>query len=240
MEEALAARDAATARMAAELAAEMADLDAARQRIAQLEIVAEQLSDRVVGRERELRKVRAKLELARAESERGMRSLIALGEELEGVRRQARGQATRIRMRALADAAELSERITELTRRPAEARERLLESLGEAIARIGGDQEDGAEVPVESNGHAPGRGNAEFFAGMVEVEIGPLGDFSQLVGFEDAAGGIGATRGDLGEAVCAGAGDAGGASWTSRWSCCASSRSGRRSSSGCATSATTA
>ena len=28
---------------------------------------------------------------------------------------------------------------------------------------------------------------------MVEVEIGPLGDFSQLVGFEDAAGQIGAT-----------------------------------------------
>jgi hypothetical protein len=27
----------------------------------------------------------------------------------------------------------------------------------------------------------------------VEVEIGPLSDFSQLVGFEDAAGGIGAT-----------------------------------------------
>ncbi len=28
---------------------------------------------------------------------------------------------------------------------------------------------------------------------MVEVEVGPLEDFSQLVGFEDAAGAIGAT-----------------------------------------------
>jgi hypothetical protein len=28
---------------------------------------------------------------------------------------------------------------------------------------------------------------------MVEVEIGPLGDFAQLVGFEDAARSIGAT-----------------------------------------------
>jgi hypothetical protein len=70
----------------------------------------------------------------------------------------------------------------------------LLESLGEAIARIGGEQDDEPDVPATSNGHAPGRGNAECFAGMVEVEIGPLDDFSQLVGFEDAAGGIGATR----------------------------------------------
>jgi hypothetical protein len=181
------------ARISAELAIQLAELDAARERIAQLELVAERLSDRVVGRERELRNVRAKLERVRAESDRGMRSLLALGEELDGVRRQARGQATRIRMRALRDAAELSERITEVARRPAEARERLLEALGEAIARIGG--EDGAdEVPAESNGHAAGRGAAEVFAGMVEVEIGPLDDFSQLVGFEDAAGGIGATR----------------------------------------------
>jgi len=33
----------------------------------------------------------------------------------------------------------------------------------------------------------------ELFDGLVEVEVGPLSDFSQLVGFEDAAGGIGAT-----------------------------------------------
>jgi hypothetical protein len=31
------------------------------------------------------------------------------------------------------------------------------------------------------------------FEGRIEVEIGPLDDFSQLVGFEDAAGAIGAT-----------------------------------------------
>jgi hypothetical protein len=33
----------------------------------------------------------------------------------------------------------------------------------------------------------------ELFEGLIEVDIGPLGDFSQLVGFEDAAGQIGAT-----------------------------------------------
>ena len=34
---------------------------------------------------------------------------------------------------------------------------------------------------------------ADLFQGMIEVEIGPLHDFSQLVGFEDAAKSIDAT-----------------------------------------------
>jgi hypothetical protein len=96
-------------------------------------------------------------------------------------------------MSALRDAAEISERITEAARRPAEARDRLLDALGEAIRRIGGAEGEAAELPASSNGHAPGRNGDEVFAGMVEVEIGPLDDFSQLVGFEDAAGAIGAT-----------------------------------------------
>jgi hypothetical protein len=33
----------------------------------------------------------------------------------------------------------------------------------------------------------------ELFEGTIEVEIGPLSDFSQLVGFEDAAGAIAGT-----------------------------------------------
>ena len=61
------------------------------------------------------------------------------------MRRQARGQATRIRLRALREAAELGGRITELpgARR---ARERLLDSLHEATARIGGEDEEPLEV----------------------------------------------------------------------------------------------
>jgi hypothetical protein len=47
-------------------------------------------------------------------------------------------------------------------------------------------------IPVESNGHSK-REAGELFEGTVQVEIGPLRDFSQLVGFEDAAGAIGAT-----------------------------------------------
>ena len=44
-------------------------------------------------------------------------------------------------------------------------------------------------IPVGSNGHRAG-GLGELFEGIVEVEIGPLRDFAQLVGFEDAAGAI--------------------------------------------------
>jgi hypothetical protein len=47
-------------------------------------------------------------------------------------------------------------------------------------------------VPAASNGHSAGDA-ARLFEGCVEVEIGPLGDFSQLVGFEDAAREIDAT-----------------------------------------------
>ncbi len=158
----------------------------------------------MVGRERELERLRSELARLHAESEGKLAALAALAEELAAVRAAARGQATRIRLRALRDAAELSGRITELTQRPAESRERLLDGLQEAIARIGAaddlatlaeeaDRHDGAG-PAEPGEQAEGRpGQAEMFAGMVEVEVGPLADFSQLVGFEDAAGAIGAT-----------------------------------------------
>jgi hypothetical protein len=110
------------------------------------------------------------------------------------VRAQARGQATRIRMRALRDAADLSERITELSRRPAEARERLLDSIGEAIARLGGGEGAIEEVRRASLEAVVGADEAaELFKGLVEVEVGPLADFSQLVGFEDAMAAITAT-----------------------------------------------
>lgn len=45
---------------------------------------------------------------------------------------------------------------------------------------------------ASGNGHVPEAAAADVFAGLVEVEVGPLSDFAQLVGFEDAAEGIGA------------------------------------------------
>jgi hypothetical protein len=160
----------------------------------ELDRVATRLSERVVERERELADVRAELARTRAESTDGLQALATLSSEIEVVRRQARGQATRIRLRALRDAAELAERLAEIARRPGEARERMLESLQEAIARIGADYDEDELIAAAAptNGRTP-RTPAELFEGLVEVEVGPLSDFSKLVGFEDAACGIAAT-----------------------------------------------
>jgi hypothetical protein len=75
-----------------------------------------------------------------------------------------------------------------LTRRPAESRERLLATLNEAIERIGPDDWDEAPEPAP-----PLRPVEDVFSGLIEIEVGPIDDFSQLVGFEDAAGAITAT-----------------------------------------------
>jgi hypothetical protein len=190
VDEALAQRDLAIAERDAEIESQGSELTESRRRIEELEQVATRLSERVVERERELRAVKAELARAYGESDRAVRALGAVADELAEVRGQARGQATRIRLRALRDAAEVSDRIAELAKRPAEARERLLEALSEAIARLGGEVEAAEE---SSNGHRPEAEADDIFQGLVEVEVGPLSDFAQLVGFEDAASGIGAT-----------------------------------------------
>lgn len=160
------------------------------------------LAERVVEGQRELRQVSEELARAHGEADEAVRALTVLAAELDAVRSQARGQATRIRLRALRDAAEVSERIAELAKHPAEAREQLLAAVVEAIGRIGGETaagegEESAGVGAarveESNGHNPAADPADVFEGLVEVEVGPLADFAQLVGFEDAASGISAT-----------------------------------------------
>jgi hypothetical protein len=148
------------------------------------------LSDRVVAREGELRDARADLDRLRAEGESRMRSLAALADELEAVRRTARGQATRIRMLALREAAELSERIGEMVRRGGDTPEHLIKAVA---AELAGELDAEVVTEVNGNGAVP-RVAEDVFVGSVELEVGPLSDFAQLVGFEDAANAIGATR----------------------------------------------
>jgi hypothetical protein len=140
-------------------------------RAAQLEKELASLSTLMVGRERELETLRKSLSVANDRQERSLAALEAVAGRLEEMHAQARGQATRIRMKALAEAVEINRRVKEIA------------------ARI--EVEPGA-----TNGSEPipiDRGAQELYEGKVEVDIGPLGDFSQLVGFEDAAGRIGAT-----------------------------------------------
>jgi hypothetical protein len=122
------------------------------------------LSGMVIEREREIRDLTMRLQEANERHDRSIASLDAVSGRLEEIHAQARGQATRIRMKALREAVEVSKRVQALTE---------------------------AQPPVDSNGH--GDLVDGLFEGRVKLEIGPLGDFSQLVGFEDAVGQIGAS-----------------------------------------------
>ena len=133
----------------------------------ELETEMEALSGMVIEREREIRSLGERLREANERHDRSIASLEAVSARLEEIQAQARGQATRIRMKALREAVEVSRRVQELT---------------EAEPAASGN----------GNGHVETEPQ-DLFEGLVRVEIGPLDDFSQLVGFEDAAGQIGAT-----------------------------------------------
>jgi hypothetical protein len=154
-------RDAAQAQVLCREATEAASL---------AEVELGSLSAMVIEREREIRGLEERLREANDRYDRHAASLEAVSARLEEIQAQARGQATRIRMKALREAVEVGRRAQELS-----------EASGAAAT----------EAKPERNGHAePER---DLFEGLVKVEIGPLDDFSQLVGFEDAAGRIGAT-----------------------------------------------
>jgi hypothetical protein len=151
-----------------------AAIDARDARLARLEREAQRLAERVVERERKLQDA-LKRPVAAAVS-RGI-------DEIYG---QARRQATRIRMKALDDAVQMAERVAELTNLRDELGARIAELAEVARARLG----------METEGQALGRKSASgsaaegMYSGPIEVEVGPLTDFAQLTGFEDAAAGI--------------------------------------------------
>jgi hypothetical protein len=129
------------------------------------------LSAMVIEREREIRGLHERLIEANERHDRSIASLETVSSKLGEIQAQARGQATRIRMKALREAVEVGRRAQELNEVEADA------------SASPGASEPG---PIEQAAH-------NFFEGLVKVEIGPLDDFSQLVGFEDAAGQIDAT-----------------------------------------------
>jgi len=145
------------------------------------------LSGMVIERERTIRDLTERLEEANACHDRSIASLDAVSARLEELQAQARGQATRIRMKALREAVEVGRRAQDL----AEA-----EAAASASERPAEEPEPEIKITANGNGHhrepetswEPG-----LFAGKVRLEIGPLGDFSQLVDFEDSIGRLGAT-----------------------------------------------
>ncbi len=129
------------------------------------------LSGMVIEREREIRGLSERLREADERHERSIHSLRTVSERLEAIEAQARGQATRIRMKALREAVEVSRRTQDL----AEAHE--------GAANGAAQEEPTAEAAL-----------GQLFEGLIKLEIGPLGDFSQLVGFENAVGRLGASE----------------------------------------------
>jgi hypothetical protein len=144
-------------------------------RVGELERDLIRLSEMVVGRERELDRLREELQESNDRHERSLGALQTVAMRVEEIHAQARGQATRIRMKALKDAVQISQRVQE---------------IADHIV-IEPPASNGADPVASEDGNA--RSGSELFQGLIEIEIGPLGDFSQLVGFEDAAGKIDAT-----------------------------------------------
>jgi len=152
------------------------NLDAQRARLSEFEGETTSLSGMVLEREREIRCLNGRLREANECHDRSIVSLDAITARLEEVEAQARGQATRIRMKALREAVEVSKKVKALTE---------------------------MEPGLQADAQAPSNGDLEaarveqaegLYEGQVKLEIGPLGDFSQLVGFEDAVGQIGASE----------------------------------------------
>lgn len=170
---AIAARDARIWALEGDAADALEGWRSAAGAAARAELELTSLSGMVIEREREIRSLGERLREANERHDRDIASLQSVAARLEEVNAQARGQATRIRMKALREAVELNRRAEEL-----------------AAAQNG----------ASTNGHAPAADSAadaelsDLFEGLVKVEIGPLGDFSQLVGFEDAIGRLGASE----------------------------------------------
>jgi chromosome segregation ATPase len=142
--------------------------DGQRAAISELESEGASLSSMVLERERELRVLGERLREANECHDRSIASLEAITARFEEVEAQARGQATRIRMKALREAVEVSKKV-------------------KALTDIQPDLQAEAEADLETAADG-------LFEGEVKLEIGPLGDFSQLVGFEDAVGQLGAAE----------------------------------------------
>jgi hypothetical protein len=152
------------------------------------------LSGMVIERERTIRDLTQRLEEANACHDRSIASLDKVAARLEELQAQARGQATRIRMKALREAVEVGKRAQLLNDLEDETQEPKSDISAEAAAV----EEAVAEVALQStsngNGnHSEASWTPGLYEGKVRLEIGPLGDFAQLVGFEDAVGKLGAT-----------------------------------------------
>jgi propanediol dehydratase small subunit len=165
-------------------------------RIQELEAVADRLTLQVVEREREVRDVREELRQASTAvapvmgPDGSLRLIEALGRRVEELHAQARGQATRIRLAGLRDAAELTSRLQAAVASREGGRKTAVEVPIRRVApRMGAPAGGAAEIGeplVPAVGGPETNGAGAMLAGAVQMDVGPLADFSQLIRIEDA------------------------------------------------------
>ncbi len=184
--------DALVAARDAELELRMTELRVHCARIGELEAVADRLTVQVVDRERELRGVREDLAQAVAGREEGLGLVDSLSRRVEELHAQARGQATRIRLAALSDAAELSSRLQAAVpgaARPAAPSKGIEVPIRRVAPRVQRQSDIAAEIEgpfVLGRNGSEGNRAGTTLAGSVRIDVGPLADFAQLIRIEDA------------------------------------------------------
>lgn len=164
VEEAISTRDAQILHVERQAATQ-------RETIAEMEAETTALAGMVLEREREIRVRDERLREANETHDRSIAALDAITARLEELETQARGQATRIRMKALREAVEVSKKVKALT-----------------------EVDPAFQSEPQAAEPEPAPADESLYAGRVKLDIGPLGDFSQLVGFEDAVGQLGASE----------------------------------------------
>ncbi len=178
----------------AEIGALQAEVAERERLLAAQEQETASLSGMVVEREREIRVLGERLREANECHDRSIASLDAVTARLEEMQAQARGQATRIRMKALREAVEVSRRVQALSEAHGLDGESRPEPGTAAPAEPAAAESARAErAAAEPATNGSGGVLDGLYEGDVKLEIGPLGDFSQLVGFEDAVGRLGAS-----------------------------------------------
>lgn len=170
----------------AELELRAAELRVHCARIQELEATADRLTVQICAREQQVRELRRELELAAAGPAGSVLLVESLARRVEELHSQARGQATRIRLGALRDAAELTSRVNAAMAAPTEGRDTAVEVPIRRVAPRSGDPAatDGVRSPIVLDG--PASNGAGALAGPVQVDVGPLADFAQLIRIEDA------------------------------------------------------
>jgi hypothetical protein len=153
--------------------------------VARLQFEAAKLAKRVKQQEERLRQIESGGEGRGGLGAASPGAIGALSKRIEEIHEQARAQATRMRMKALQDVVQMSDRVTELAKLRDELGLKVQELAGMAGLKVGSEDRPAVGTEATRSGTVQG-----LWSGEVEVEVGPLDDFAQLTGFEDAARGI--------------------------------------------------